>query len=260
MVFHGRESTPCAGAGFTLIEMIGVMAVIAILASAIAPSVVDMAVKAKAEKEAISLKTLSESLHQSILQTKSIPLAATSSWVSAIAQQNNLPTSKIEFNHANFRRGYYIDPRFLTASDSTFSGYPSQGLTVSPVSPRIMLVSNLTANAPSAPTTAAAFEAIWNQSASASIVESQSIKVVRLNLRSTFHRIIFNNDAALQASYVFESNSKQALVAGLTERYVLDSTKISLYTDSYPAGLLDLVSLAKSDVSFRYDGSAWSQP
>lgn len=260
MVFHGRESTPRAGAGFTLIEMIGVMAVIAILASAIAPSVVDMAVNAKAEKEAISLKTLTDNLHQSILQTKSIPLAATSSWVNAIAEENNLPSSKIQLNEANFRRGYYIDPTFLNVSPSTFSGYPSQGLSTAPNSPRIMLVSNLSAHVPSAPTTAAAFNAIWDQTASASLLESQSIKVVRLNLCSTFHRIIFNNDAASQASYMFESNSQQALAAGVTERYVLDSTKISLYTHSYPSGALDFVSLANSDVSFRYDGSSWSQP
>lgn len=260
MVFHGRKSTPRVGAGFTLIEMIGVMAVIAILASAIAPSIVDMAVKAKAEKEAISLKSLGDSLHQSILQTKSIPLAATANWVNAIAQENNLPSSKIEFNHANFRRGYYIDPNFLTASASSFSGYPAQGLSTAPVSPRIMLVSNLNANAPSAPTTSAAFSAIWDQTASASLLESQSIKIVRLNLRSIFHRIIFNNDSATQSSYAFESNSQQALAAGITERHVLDSTKISLYTHPYPVGALDLVALTNSDDSFRYDGSAWSQP
>lgn len=260
MVFHGRESKPRAGAGFTLIEMIGVMAVIAILASAIAPSVVDLAVKAKAEKETISLNSLAESLRQSVLQTKSIPLAATSSWVNAIALENNLPSSKIEFNHASFRRGYYIDPHFLTSPASSFSGYPSQGLTTAPISPRIMLVSNLSAHVPSAPTTAAEFSAIWDQTASTSLVESQSIKVVRLNLRSTFHRIIFNNDSVEQASYAFEGNSKQALAAGVTERYVLDSTKVRLYTHSYPNGALDFVSLVNSDESFRYDGSAWSQP
>jgi prepilin-type N-terminal cleavage/methylation domain-containing protein len=255
MYFHGRKyAVKHCSAGFTLIEMIGVMAVIAILASAIAPNVVNMAVRAKADKEVISLNTMAESLRQYIVDNKTIPTNAGEASI-AIATNSNLPVSKIQKNERQFLRGYYIDPGF------GFSAYDqNNGLGAAPTSPRIIMVSDMNKNAPTAPTTAAAFAAVWDQVSPAANLDEQanpSLKLVRLNLRSLFHRVVFNHETPLPA-YEIEKNTKADFSGAVTERYILDSTRIDLYANGSASA--ELVQIIKSDLSFTYASGSWTQP
>ena len=254
------------GGGFTLIEMIGVMAVIAILAATITPNLIKNIVRARADQEAGNLKTLAKDLQLYIDENKAIPALSSSAWSTAIASVSSLPASKVLNNELGFRRGYFADPRFFSSTDTTFSGYSQgAGLGNAPVSPRIMLVSNLAANAPAAPATSAAFSAIWDQTSSASLLESENIKIERINLRSHFHRVILTNSNTNQPSYQLESASAQSLPAfsggsdGLSTGYVLGSTRLGLFTDPFSGGNLAQVHLIESDGSYRYQlaGSDW---
>lgn len=260
------KASAAAQRGFTLIEMIGVMAVMAILASAIAPSVFDDIKRARRDKESAQLEVLAEHLEHYILDNKRIPQRATASWTAAIATMASLTQTKIEFNERGFRRAYFVDPRFFTNSDTAFPGYVQQGgLTTPVVSPRIMLVSVLTANAPAAPTTNAAFSAIWDQSAGATVVESDDVKIERINLKSAFHRVVLSNEQAAQTAYQLENGSQNAVPAaaggidGVLTRYVLSKTRINLYSEPFPGGALDQVVVADNDKNYAYQqvGAQW---
>lgn len=248
--------------GFTLIELIGVMAIAAILASALAPRVFDDIKRARQDQEAKTLAILRGNLESYILETKIIPAPATNVWSAAVAQMSALPLSSVSTNARGFRRGYYVDPRFFTSTDTGFTGYTQQaGLANPPVSPRIMLVSSQTANAPAAPTTNAAFSAIWDQTASATLREGPDIRIERLNLRGAFFRVILGNEHTIQAGYQLEGQVITPVASNaLLTRYVLGRTRVSLFQDPFPTGALDEVFVvdASHDYVYRSISSLWS--
>lgn len=253
--------------GFTLVELIGVMSIMAILASVIAPSVFDDIKRARQDKESLTLKGISDYLVDFIVDNKQIPRHTVADWTAAIATQGTLPREKIKFNERGFRRGYYVDPRFFSSSDSAFPRYvQTTGLATQPVSPRVMLVSSLIANAPAAPTTSAAFNAIWEQSATASLVEGADIKIERISLRGLFHRVILTNEHSNQPAFQLETGTLASMPAasggidGLVTRYVMDKTRVNLLSDPFPSGVLNQVVLVDTSLSYAYrnNGSNWA--
>lgn len=246
--------SPRNARGFTLIELIGVMAIAAILASALAPRVFDDIKRARQDKEAKNLATLRATLETYILENKRIPGPALNTWSSALAQLSNLPQAKVSTNDKGYRRGFYVDPRFFTTTDTAFTGYTQQsGLTSPPVSPRIMLVSRLTSHAPAAPTTNAAFTAIWNQTSAATLVEGPDVRIERLNLSDAFHRVILSNEHTAQAAYQLETGTVTAIpTSTLVTRYVLGRTRVNLFQDPFPTGALDEVFIVADDHDYVY--------
>src|SRR6185369_9462162 len=93
--------------GFTLMEMIGVLAVIAILVAVIAPSVIRRMDRAAWTRETLDLNSIADSLTQSIVRTKIVP---GTNMPTAIAAQMSLPVSAITTNSRRFARAFLIDP------------------------------------------------------------------------------------------------------------------------------------------------------
>lgn len=252
--------------GFTLMEMIGVMAVLAILASVLAPSVFESIDRAYAEAEVANLEQLADSLVSHILDSKTIPRQNPNSWVPALSDYTSFTEAQTEFNKRGFRRRIYADPRFFTTSDANFPGYTqTNGLTTTPNSPRLMIVSNVKGNVPGPPTSGADFDAIWDQTAGAPLLEDADIKIKRINLRAYFHRVLATNQNTQQPSYGLESQALQPVpgavggVDGTTTRYVLRDTELRLFAPPYPTGGLNTSVIVKGEVGVRYstDGGSW---
>lgn len=254
-------------AAFTLMELIAVMAIISILAATLAPNLFDAIDRAHAEAEIDNLNSLTKSLELSVLDQKQIPTATTSSWVNAIAASSEFSLQDIEYNKKGFRRLLIFDPRFFTSSDSTFPGFiQDQGLTSDLVSPRAMLVSDLTQNVSSVTNSTSVFNDIWNQTNTPLLVESSNLKIKRINFSDKFHRIILNNQHTNLPYYQLESGTTISIPAassgvdGSLIRYILKNTRLSLYDDPYPSGSLQQTIIVTSELSMRYqtDGSNWS--
>ena len=252
--------------GFTLMEMIGVMAVLAILASVLAPSVFDTIDRAVAEAEERNLQELGDSMVSHILASKSIPRQNRNSWVPALTAYTSYPADRTEFNQRGFRRRLYVDPRFFSTVDTAFAGYTqTTGLTAFPNSPRMMLVSNVKGNVPGPTNLSADFNAIWDQTPSAPILEDQNTKIHRINLRQYFHRVLLTNANTQQPGYSLELQAAQPVpgavggVDGSLLRYVLEDTQLRLFATPYPAGGLSTSTLIKGELAMRYntDGSSW---
>lgn len=253
--------------GFTLIELIGVMSIIAILASVITPNVLDDVIRARQQQETQNLKALSDSLQNYVLSLKRIPGSSGNDWALAIAQYSKLPNEGVSKNARGFRRGYYVDPAFLAGPDRRFEGYAqADGLTSAPRSPRIMLISMLSADAPEAPVTADGFEAIWQQSASATLQEGPNVLIERINLRPMFHRLILINEHPQTAVYQLEKSDFFQVPAarvegyGETTRYVIANTRLNLFAAPFSAQSASLGAvLVDHGLSLVYqrDGERW---
>lgn len=247
--------------GFTLIELVGVLAIIAILAAVIAPPVIEQISRTAADAEAQNLSSIGKGIEAWIRARGSIPDGA--KWVRAASSMTATPPSLIARNRRGFRRGYYVDPRFFQATDRAFVTYTQKtGLMAPPVSPRIMIVSNLNADAPPPPATFAEFDAIWNQSPGASVREGPNTRIERINLAPLFHHVLMTNrNRNSPPAYQLGAGGKRSLPAGTvaTDIYVLDGTRLSLFLDPASGGSLDSVLIIREDTSLVYgtDETRW---
>lgn len=224
--------------GFTLIEMIGVLAITAIVAAAITPNVVRQLSAANADAEARTLELLGDALRDYIESNKRIPGLANVDWSGSIAQMAAIPTASVLQNERGFRRGYYVDPRFFTTSDLRFNAYQQQrGLATAPVSPRIMLVSMLKQNVPNPPNSSADFDAIWQQTNRASLVEGTNVHIERINLSDLFQQVVLINDLEVQPSYRIEGGPTTRLALGSAggrlglTRFIVRGSRLELVND-----------------------------
>lgn len=240
-------------------ELIGVMAIMAILAATVAPSLVNTINRAYGDAELTNVKQLADTLQQAIIKNKRIPTQTTSDWVNTLSAYSNLSANQIEFNARNFRRGIYIDPMFFTSTNTTFPGYTqSVGLSTTPISPRILIVSDLTRNAPAAPNTNALFSQIWDQTPGAIVIEGDKVKIQRVHLASFFHRVVFVNSKTQQPSYSLEGGSSNPVppasgsVDGNLTRYILNNTRLNLYADPYPSGGFTSLAIINNSQSYHY--------
>ncbi|MEM1263548.1 MAG: prepilin-type N-terminal cleavage/methylation domain-containing protein [Pseudomonadota bacterium] len=252
--------------GFTLLELIGVMAVLAILSAALAPAVFQAIDDAYAAAEDSNLERIGDDLIRYIRTTGVVPTRQTATMSTVLAAQSSLPEQKIATNERGFQRLFYFDPLFLSTPDSVWSGYAqTTGLGAAPLSPRLMIISDLGGNVATQPATSAAFNAIWNQSAGAAIVETDRVKIHRLNLSHLFHRILLTNENTSQAGYRLNLAAAQPVAAasgatdGVVSRYVIDGTEVTLFADPYPSGALATSRLVTANQSYLYttNGTAW---
>ena len=250
--------------GFSLIELIGVLAIMSILASIILPNMLRRMDIANADAEASNLVSLASDLEQYITTQFTIP--STNTWASAIASVSALPINEVSNNKYGFKRGFYVDPKFFTATDIVFTDYQqTTGLLTPPVTPRIIIVSSLKGDALPAPTSSAAFDAIWNQTSAANVLESDSLKIHRIYLGHLFHPVLLLNSSTRIPSYQLNAQPIKPLpvasngINGQLTIYVINRTQLTLHQDPYPTGTVQYTLFIQDQDSFLYgtDGVTW---
>ncbi|MEL7022139.1 MAG: prepilin-type N-terminal cleavage/methylation domain-containing protein [Pseudomonadota bacterium] len=256
--------------GFTLMELIGVMAILAILSAVMAPSIVSSINDAYGTAEAANLQRITDDLERYVRRNGRIPSATVSDWTNAVATLSSLPTADLALNRRGFARRLYFDPNFFTAGGG-FSGYQqTDGLTAAPLSPRVMLISDLTGNVGFPGNNATTFDDIWNQTPGTALVESDRLFIQRLHLGGLFKEVLVTNTSANQAAISFNTAAAVAVPAagvsldGVLSRFVIEDTRLLVYADPYPTGDLRSVFKITDDLGLRYvdqgSGFIWIQP
>lgn len=256
--------------GFTLMELIAVMAILAILSAVLAPRLMDAVDDAYAAAEASNLAQLADDLERYIRDTGIVPGRDVASWSAAIASNSSRAESSVQLNERGHTRSVYFDPAFISATGG-FNGYTqSSGLTSAPASPRFMVISSLRANVGVLADDTAVFNAIWNRSSGAAIVEGDDVKIERRHLGALFHRVLLTNQMTSQVAYALNGSAQLAIPAagtgidGVLSRYVIAGSELALYGGPYPTGSLASAALVQGDISLRYASSGsnfeWVRP
>src|SRR6266536_5864481 len=133
---------------FSLIEMIGVLAVIAILAATLAPSFVRQMDKTAGDQESAALKSFDDALQSSIMRSRYIPSAT--DWASRVATELGVDTTAVTDSPRRQPRFFLIDPNLNinnTGLTPGGNGEPALPYTQAnggspnfPVSPRLLIL------------------------------------------------------------------------------------------------------------------------
>ncbi len=252
--------------GFSLIEIIGVMAIMAILISAIAPALVQKVKRAYTQKEQKSLENLADALKEAIIRTQTIPSALT--WSTTLAPYVAVPQNDI-ITSENGNRRYIVDPAatdiFPLPYDQQihFRNTPTSLPTTAPSSIRIILFSDFETPVATTSLSATDFNNIWDQPNSTPPTnfnlltkESQSLK--RINYTTLFYPItinVTNNTNMPQWSLNGDNSNRKSLISGVAPlRYwLLKGSEINLFQSN----TLMLSHTLQSPITLNYDGFQW---
>lgn len=248
--------------GFTLIEIIGVLAIMAILAAVIAPNVIKQIQAARQDAEEESLSRLADGLRNYVLENRVIPQSGYGSgvWSTNIASQTDLPEKDIYQNDLNCARRYWFDPSTdidglsdgsgpydqNTVSAANLAGYTTGSTALPPVNPRAMIISDMTSgctnNVNGVANTNANFAAVWNQAASP-LVEGKTLKIKRINFAQLFNTVNLSNETPITVLTTFQYklegqawnstvNITSLVSPEIVSFNVIDGTTLYLYDQS----------------------------
>jgi len=251
--------------GFTLIEMIGVLTIMAIIASALLPNISREITRAIADAEDIELSTIALSIKKYIGENHIIPGTASGQWNTVIAPLIENSSSRILNNRASGTRRLILRTTngigsvpYDQAAMYTAGITPQGSLPVAfPAQTRFLLVSNLAGAPPVTALTDAQFDAVWDQTGviPAGFTTGNKVRIERISLASMFFPVTIS---CTSLSGVPRWSIDAALVKSLNLTtftvYLLSGTKINLFQGAVPAGTL-IVSKA---VGIIYDGTVWS--
>jgi prepilin-type N-terminal cleavage/methylation domain-containing protein len=260
---------------FSLIELIGVLAIISILAALMVPSVVKRVDLAAWSSESATLGAMADALKQSIVQSNSIP--DTNQWYNVISTQLGLAPANVLTNSRGYRRAFLIDASGWLGSAPFNSGYWNQSpggttdqtpwATNGPIGCRLMIVSTIGGTdlpVSSGPLGPAAFSDIWNTAQGAtpstwSWNYTNDLVIQRINLDPLFHHVILINGAlTLSGQGYFSINGSSPVPvppggAG-TNTYYLDGSLLALYGIGTNLMAQEII---RGDLSRVFEYSIW---
>ena len=267
---------------FSLIEMIGVLAVIAILATALAPSFVRQMDKTAGDQESATLKSFGDALQQSIMRYPHyIPSEA--DWASTIAIELAADVTTVTNSPRRQPRVFLIDPALQIGSNGRGLPYSqtsigsvitnNSGAVIPPVSPRVMILSSigraLPAGLVSGVANAANFTNIWN-SADGTVPAApvfsgwagsgNDLKVQRVDLSPLFVQLqLTRNVSSCCPRYSIDLdnwNSAIAVSGTISDwpGYFIQNSILYLYNHG---GELDSQQILIRNNTFIYDQNVW---
>ncbi len=253
---------------FSLIELIGVVAVFAILGAMTVPVVIRQIDEAARTKEVSDLHAISNAI---VLQmvgtngTKTIPSQA--GWAQTVANWARLPVAKVTKTPRGYDRIFLIDTNgwFGTAAGRLPYTQTINGTVSSPLNARLMVVSRT--GGPALPVVngapgTAAFNDIWNTADRAKPGTwtwggtGDDLLIQRMNLEPLFHRLVLvNRDPPGNASLSIDSTNTIGLT-NVFASYYLNGTDVGLYNGTSPPTAQMRV-LLDQDRSFLFQGGLW---
>jgi len=275
-----RVSKPPAS--FSLIEMIGVLAIIVIVASIITPNLTRRISRANGDKEDDTLAILGDGLSRYVKAYQTVP--GPNAWTTNIATMTGLPVKQVAYfnSDTNNARVYLIHAAFVPTNAATTDPLWTQtsGGATSVTNARILIISSQKSNLPlpvssGKASSTAAFDAIWDWNFDPATKAPPSgwpaawngngeyLHVQRINLAAQFYRVTFSNSQFPSAypSVQFGSSSNVTLNStSAIDAYYLQSTYLRLFKDSGSGGGLDLSYGVESAMNFLYESNRWRIP
>jgi type II secretory pathway pseudopilin PulG len=261
---RGRKQADFRTNGFTVIEVIGVLSIIAILAAAMIPAMMRSMRRTERQNEELNLETIANGLKDYMLRERIIP--DENDWAQAVADEIEMPLNRVLLNDGGWTRVLLVDPDLRVGVTNTSVLPYSQTIqgSIFPVSPRAVILSSLTRSLPTLATNE--FDAVWDADpgtiphtwSSDWQQHADDVKVQRLDFRDSFHRLVLNNiDTQIDAWFSIDDHAAVTLPAtNLVERWYLKNSTVGL---RFSDGTIQLQEILQSDQSYVFQNGSWSR-
>lgn len=266
----GAPPGRAARGGFSLIEVIGVLSIVAILVAVVGQSVLQNLNRSAREAEDQNMANIANALQASILRTKSVPSAA--NWVQVVSSELGLPPNKVSTTAAGTTRVLLIDPncRIGTNASQTLPYTQTNRGSIELISPRFLLISSVTDPLPSlgiASNSASTFSNLWSTVpgtipaiwATNWNESPEDVKFQRLDLSTLFSRVILENiDLTNDAPFSIEVTNSLTRVQEQSrmEMWFINSTILNFHN---PSNMLIAREYVTSDVGYTFENGDWGR-
>jgi len=268
-----RRSMPSPG--FTLIEMVGVLAVVMILATVVFSTTVKQMSLVAGQQERATLQTHATALQNSILRNRYIPAAT--NWAQIVATELGAAVGTVSTNPGRQLRLLVIDPQLQIGGNGgglpylqTITGSVvtnASGFVIPPVGPRLVILSSLGPALPGAfaggPVSSNDFNAIWN-AADGTVPSGPSwtgwkgrddLQVQRINLSPLFVHVLLNNHSSPgPGRYVIDGLATNTVPSAGVNAFFLRNSVLGLFTHT---GTLDSQQVLARGCTYVYDSGVW---
>ena len=264
---------------FSLIELIGVLAVTAILAAVMVPALIRQMDRIAGEQENVALKSVSDALQQSILRNRYIP--SESDWTANIATELGVDVANVATNSRRQPRFLLIDPALSIGTNSSPLPYNqtnwvsgsvvtnNAGVIVPPLSPRLLILSSISRTFPTNVVSGVAsptnFNAIWDRNDAGNALPATSfawtgwpdgddLKIQRVNLSPLFVHLVLTTNVSETAYYSINSTNtsdKYNVPTPGRDGYFIKNSVLVLYVVGRTN--IDSQQILTRDTSFVYD-------
>ena len=254
----------------SLIELIGVLAIIAVAAALLVPATLRHLDQMAGDLEVTRLKALGEAMQGGILRLGSIPNG--SNWIAVVATQAGLSPSEVSLNGRRKPRILLMDPSGWLSTNLPYT-QTSAGTPNFPANARVILLSSLGTPLPVGITTGPApspdaFNAVWNWADGTNTVPENTLwtgwpgapdlVVQRINLSPLFvHLALTTYTSGTNGQYSVDSSAIQLVpfFSGFAA-YFLKGTVLKLYTGP-PASAADGTQVLDADGSYVFEAGRW---
>lgn len=254
---------------FTIIEFVGVLSIVVILAAVVAPSLLQSVVRKQRISEATHLANIKDAFIAASVRSHAIPDDV--EWSSFVADEMSVSPGQVLQNVVGNTRVFIADPTLVIDPIADDSGLPfsqSPPGATEPQNLRFIILSSVGKALPSL--SGVSFDQLWEKPESGLPAQWPAdwggnpldIKMVRIELGSLFHRIILNN---LSLSSSAEWNlggaaQTQSLPASTqVEFWIMDQSELSFYELDGINSELSFIELISEDASFVFDDGEWKR-
>ena len=246
-----RYASRFTSCGFTLIEMLGVLAVLAILGGLLAPQVVKHLDITAQDEEEMYLQEIAQGVEVHLRENRSWP----PNLVDLSPDYVPISSAQIGQNERGFPRYFFVHPdmsSFNNAIGIAASDLPDT---------RFLLISNLGADASPTITNGTQFDNWWNTDTTT----TPDVKIYRGHMGKMFH-LVSVSAVGDGGSYRLDGTATSSGGGRLTSQgnYHLIGTPIELdEADTFSAGNSELDFTLTSDAGYQFDpdcttGSQWN--
>lgn len=265
--------TSRARRAFTLIEIVGTLVVIAILAAVTAYHLLEHLKRSMREHEQAQLERFGDGLKQYILRTRTVPAPAT--WAQNAAGELGLVLTDVTLNKVRQPRVLLIDPAFrignVTGANLPYT-QAIRGATNGLANARFLLLSSLNNPLPAAVATPGPnnyFNDLWESVDDVTPafwtnlggLNWPDVRVHRIPLDPLFVRVTLNYEGSLQGRFAADNTACAGAITLPTSPFsthYLASTRLSLFgADCAAANPLQLTEVLLESHAYAFQNGIW---
>jgi type II secretory pathway pseudopilin PulG len=250
--------------GFSMVEMIGVLAVIAVLAAVLFPVAIRQLDRMAFDQETARLKALGDTLQSGILRFRYIP--SYTNWAPTLASQAGLDLGDVTINLRNHARVFVIDGGGWLSTNTpyaqTYAGTPN-----APINARVMLLSSTSDDLPvsSGMLSATDFANLWNTPPrtvpwNGWNGRAEDVIIQRVNLSPLFVNLVLSTfNANSNGQYRVDAETGPLYQAPKNYgvgAYYLQGTALRLYSGA-PASETNATLILNQNSSFVFEAGVW---